>query len=125
MGCTSACWGACSLPACRVSGVTLEGGVLRIARSIGETIEAVPPSGPTTTNEAIRRIAVLGNHMPRQCGIATFTTDLSSAIALEFSSVECFVLAMNDPGRRHAYPARVRFEIAERDVASYRRAADF
>ena len=63
--------------------------------------------------------------MPRQCGIATFTTDLSSAIALEFSSVECFVLAMNDPGRRHAYPARVRFEIAESEVASYRRAADF
>lgn len=63
--------------------------------------------------------------MPRQCGIATFTTDLSSAIALESSSVECFVLAMNDPGRRHAYPARVRFEIAEGDVTSYRRAADF
>ena len=63
--------------------------------------------------------------MPRQCGIATFTTDLSAAIAGEFSSVECFVLAMNDPGRRHAYPARVRFEIAESDVASYRRAADF
>lgn len=63
--------------------------------------------------------------MPRQCGIATFTTDLSSAIGLEFPLIECFVLAMNDPGRRHAYPAQVRFEIAENDVASYRRAADF
>ena len=31
----------------------------------------------------IRRIAVLGNHLPRQCGIATFTTDLSEAIAAE------------------------------------------
>src|SRR6185503_19171546 len=76
-------------------------------------IEVVPASA-----EAIRRIALLGNHMPRQCGIATFTTDLSAAIAGEFSAVECFVLAMNDPGRRHAYPARVRFEIAESDVAS-------
>ena len=28
-----------------------------------------------------RRIAMLGNHLPRQCGIATFTTDLSGAIA--------------------------------------------
>lgn len=103
--------------------MTPAGAVLRIARSIGEVIEVVPQSAPES--DAIRRIAVLGNHMPRQCGIATFTTDLSSAIALEFSSVECFVLAMNDPGRRYAYPPRVRFEIAESDVASYRRAADF
>ncbi len=32
---------------------------------------------------------------------------------------------MNDAGTRHAYPPRVRFEVAERDLASYRRAADF
>lgn len=103
--------------------MTLARAFLRIARSIGEVIEILAQSVPE--DDAIRRIAVLGNHLPRQCGIATFTTDLSSAIALEFSSMECFVLAMNDPGRRHAYPARVRFEIAESDVASYRRAADF
>jgi glycosyltransferase involved in cell wall biosynthesis len=68
---------------------------------------------------------MLGNHLPRQCGIATFTTDLGAAIAAEDPRVECFVLAMNDPGRHHAYPERVRFEIAEGDLASYRRAADF
>jgi glycosyltransferase involved in cell wall biosynthesis len=32
---------------------------------------------------------------------------------------------MNDAGRQHAYPSRVRFEIAQGDLASYRRAADF
>src|SRR3989454_5326167 len=74
---------------------------------------------------AIRTVGVLGNHLPRQCGIATFTTHLSDAIATEYSGIDCFVLAMNDPGRHHAYPARVRFEIGEGDVASYRRAADF
>jgi glycosyltransferase involved in cell wall biosynthesis len=68
---------------------------------------------------------MLGNHLPRQCGIATFTTDLCAAIAAEHPQIECFVLAMNDPGRHHAYPERVRFEIAESDLASYRRAADF
>ena len=68
---------------------------------------------------------MLGNHLPRQCGIATFTTDLSDAIAAELPELDCFVLAMNDAGRRHAYPPRVRFEIAESDLASYRRAADF
>jgi glycosyltransferase involved in cell wall biosynthesis len=73
----------------------------------------------------IRKIAMLGSHIPRQCGIATFTTDLSDAIAAEFPALDCFVLAMNDLGKRHAYPPRVRFEIAENDLGSYRRAADF
>ena len=78
-----------------------------------------------TSAGSIRKLAMLGNHLPRQCGIATFTTDLTDAIAAECVGVDCFVLAMNDPGHRHAYPQRVRFEIAESDVASYRRAADF
>ncbi len=73
----------------------------------------------------IRTIAMLGNHLPRHCGIATFTTDLTQAIAAEMPELDCFVLAMNDPGVRHAYPPRVRFEIAEGDVSAYRRAADF
>jgi glycosyltransferase involved in cell wall biosynthesis len=73
----------------------------------------------------IRRIAILGNHLPRQCGIATFTTDLSGAVAAEFSNADCFVVAMNDAGKRYAYPPRVRFEVAESDIASYRVAADF
>jgi glycosyltransferase involved in cell wall biosynthesis len=63
--------------------------------------------------------------VPRQCGIATFTTDLSTALAGAFPELDCLVLAMNDAGRHHDYPARVRFEIAESDPASYRRAADF
>ena len=54
-----------------------------------------PPCPPST----IGKIAMLGNHAPRQCGIATFTTDLSAAIAAEFASIDCFVLAMNDPGQ--------------------------
>lgn len=74
---------------------------------------------------AIRTVAMLGNHLPRHCGIATFTTDLSEAIAQEFPKVDCFVLAMNDTGQRYTCPGRVRFEIAESDVDSYRRATDF
>ena len=77
------------------------------------------------TAGAARRIAILGNHLPRQCGIATFTTDLSDAITDEFSEIDCFVIAMNDAGRRYPYPPRVRLEIAESDIASYRRAADY
>ncbi len=74
---------------------------------------------------AIRNIAMLGNHLPRQCGIATFTSDLSDAIQREVPEVQGFVVAMNDVGMRHAYPPRVRFEIPEGDIEAYRRAADF
>jgi glycosyltransferase involved in cell wall biosynthesis len=78
-----------------------------------------------TLASSIRKVAVLGNYAPRQCGIATFTTDLTEAIAAELTEGDCFVLAMNDAGRHHLYPPRVRFEIAETDLPSYRRAADF
>ncbi|MDZ4805275.1 MAG: glycosyltransferase family 4 protein [Candidatus Eisenbacteria bacterium] len=80
---------------------------------------------PVIAPPGIQTIAMLGNHLPRHCGIATFTTDLSQTLAAEFPDLDCFVMAMNDAGRRHAYPGRVRFELAEGDVASYRRAADF
>jgi glycosyltransferase involved in cell wall biosynthesis len=73
----------------------------------------------------IKRFATLGNHLPRQCGIATFTTHLTDALLGQLPGADGFVLAMNDAGRRHAYPARVRFEIGESDLTSYRRAADF
>lgn len=73
----------------------------------------------------MNRVAILGNHLPRHCGIATFTTHLADALATALPDTDTFVLAMNDSGRRHAYPARVRFEIAEGDIGSYHRAADF
>lgn len=73
----------------------------------------------------VRKIALLGNHAPRQCGIATFTTDLAEALRTRCPELDCFVVAMNDGGRHYPYPERVRFEIAEADLASYRRAADF
>lgn len=74
---------------------------------------------------SIRHIALLGNYLPRRCGIATFTTDLTSAISEEFAGIESSVVAMNDAGKKHAYSPKVRFEIQESDLASYRRAADF
>jgi glycosyltransferase involved in cell wall biosynthesis len=73
----------------------------------------------------IRRVAMLGNHLPRQCGIATFTTHLSEAIASVAPDLDCFVLAMNDGLHKHAYPGRVRFELSDNDTGAYTRAADF
>jgi glycosyltransferase involved in cell wall biosynthesis len=71
------------------------------------------------------RIAFIGNYLPRQCGIATFTTDLSEAIAAQYPRTTCIALPVNDTEAGYAYPERVRFELAEKDVDSYYRAADF
>ena len=70
-------------------------------------------------------MAFIGNYLPRQCGIATFTTDLCEAIAEEYKGTACIALPVNDTEAGYEYPARVRFELTEKDIESYRRAADF
>jgi glycosyltransferase involved in cell wall biosynthesis len=87
----------------------------KLAVSFGLTSSASLPS----------RIAVIGNYLPRQCGIATFTTDLCNAIAREYGSAQLMAVPVNDPDSRYNYPARVRFELVEGDPSSYEDAADF
>ncbi len=77
------------------------------------------------TSSTINRIAFIGNYSPRQCGIATFTTDLCEAIAAQYAETTCIALPVNDIEAGYPYPARVRFELMEKDINSYRRAADF
>ncbi|MEA3210504.1 MAG: hypothetical protein QOE70_3561 [Chthoniobacter sp.] len=71
------------------------------------------------------RIAFVGDYLPRQCGIATFTHDLCEAVAEEFPETHCLVGAVNDRLEGYPYAPRVRFEFHEKDLESYRRAADF
>ena len=71
------------------------------------------------------RIAFLGDFPPRLCGIATFTKDLCEAVAVAAPGAECFVGAVNDRAEGYEYPGRVRFELQEKELGSYRRAADF
>jgi glycosyltransferase involved in cell wall biosynthesis len=72
---------------------------------------------------SLHRIALVGTHTPRLCGIATFTSDLADALAAAEPRADVVVAAMDDPGRRYAYPPRVTATIAEDDRASYPRAA--
>ena len=80
---------------------------------------------PNRTHSTLNRIAFIGNYLPRQCGIATFTTDLCEAVAAQYVGTTCIALPVNDIEAGYAYPSRVRFELAEKDIESYRRAADF
>jgi glycosyltransferase involved in cell wall biosynthesis len=78
----------------------------------------VKPSMPS-------RIAVIGNYLPRHCGIATFTTDLCEAISAEYGTARVLALPVNDTAQGYDYPARVRWSLTQDDVASYREAAEF
>jgi glycosyltransferase involved in cell wall biosynthesis len=70
------------------------------------------------------RIAVLGNYVPRRCGIATFTTGLCEALATRTPESQISVLAMNDRSEGYDYPPRVVFEVDERHLEDYRLAAN-
>ena len=73
----------------------------------------------------IRKIAFVGDHLPRKCGIATFTSDLLAAVAAAHPQSQCFSVSVNDIRGGYEYPQVVRFEIEEQDLSSYLRAADF
>ena len=72
----------------------------------------------------LTKIALLGSYLPRKCGIATFSSDVFSAIAAAAPNCDVQVIALNDTPQTYKYPNEVRFVI-EQEQASYRRAADF
>ncbi len=74
----------------------------------------------------IGRIAVIGNYLPRQCGIATFTTDLSQALAKELPSEENLInVAMDDIEEGYNYPPQVKFRVRQNVQSDYFWAADY
>ncbi|NQV34328.1 MAG: hypothetical protein HQ515_16660, partial [Phycisphaeraceae bacterium] len=44
--------------------------------------------------EGINSVAVIGNYLPRQCGIATFTSDLVKGLSAEAPDIHCCAVAM-------------------------------
>lgn len=102
-----------------------------------KTLELVSPrpalrDGPATARARLQsklllpsRIAVIGNYLPRHCGIATFTTDLCAAISTECGSARLLALPVNDTEEGYDYPDRVRWSLTQDDVKSYQEAAEF
>src|SRR3974377_2019780 len=76
-------------------------------------------------NSKVRKIAFVGDHLPRKCGIATFTSDLLAAVATAYPQSHSFSVSVTDIKGGYEYPDVVRFEIEEQDLPSYLRAADF
>ncbi len=72
----------------------------------------------------LKRIAIVGNYLPRRCGIATFTTHLVSALKLYDPNVQIDVIVMNE-GEACSYPLEVKLVIDRSDFEAYAKAAEF
>src|SRR5271170_4671736 len=105
----------------------LREGILELVGPRALMPEAVAVIRPRSQSKASlpSRIAVIGNYLPRQCGIATFTTDLCAAISAEYGNARLLALPVNDTEQGYDYPARVRWSLAQDDMKSYQEAAEF
>jgi glycosyltransferase involved in cell wall biosynthesis len=73
----------------------------------------------------LQSVAFIGNHLPRRCGIATFTHDLHRAVSTARRKLETCVVAMTDQGHTYDYPPAVRFQIHDETIGEYVQAAEF
>jgi glycosyltransferase involved in cell wall biosynthesis len=74
----------------------------------------------------LNSIAVIGNYLPRHCGIATFTTDLCNALGGVLGKTgQVLALAMDDIDGGYDYPERVKFQLRSKVQGDYLRAAEF
>ena len=81
-------------------------------------------TGVQPENKVLESIVFIGNHLPRLCGIATFTTHLLESIAQKSPDSDCWAVAMNDRPDGYAYPDEVRLEINQSQLKDYSMVAD-
>ena len=79
--------------------------------------------GRAVAETQINKLALIGNFLPRQCGLATFTTDVFQAMRARFPEIAVDVYAMDDHPGRYAYPPEVTCAIPEQDLSAYLAAA--
>jgi glycosyltransferase involved in cell wall biosynthesis len=74
------------------------------------------------SNAPVRHLALIGNSLPRKCGIATFTSHVADALRKRFPGMALDHYAIDD-GSGVEYPPEIR-TIAADDPASFRDAAE-
>jgi hypothetical protein len=97
-----------------VANIMLPKAIIEIVAPRSPTLHGLSPArGRSQSKPSLpTRIAVIGNYLPRHCGIATFTTDLCEAISSEYGSARLLALPVNDTEQGYDYPARVRWSLA-------------
>ena len=67
----------------------------------------------------IQHLALIGNFLPRKCGLATFTTDTYNALKRRYPELKLDVYAMDDHPGRYDYPPAVTASIPQDDRGAY------
>ncbi|MDR7665532.1 glycosyltransferase family 4 protein [Methanosarcina sp. Z-7115] len=71
------------------------------------------------------KVLFIGTYVPKECGIATFTSDLLNSVSGENNDVHCEVIALSDPSETYNYPEEVVFQIQKEKLEDYYLAADY
>src|SRR5580700_8662513 len=89
------------------------------------TVGSVEPRLVADADHAakVRRLAFIGNSLPRQCGIATFTNDLRRSVRGARPDLHTSIVAMVDPGQVYEFPRSVCLSVREDRIDDYRRTA--
>jgi glycosyltransferase involved in cell wall biosynthesis len=74
---------------------------------------------PFMTGSGIKHLALIGNFLPRKCGLATYTTDTYHALKQRYPELRVDVYAMDDHPGRYDYPAAVTAAIPQNERAAY------
>ncbi|GAB3497634.1 glycosyltransferase family 4 protein [Spirosoma knui] len=72
-----------------------------------------------------KNVAFIGDYLPRQCGIATFTSDLFKSYNSFIPESKPLVVSVNDVAEGYDYPSEVRYDFYQHDQEAYRKAAEF
>jgi hypothetical protein len=70
------------------------------------------------------RIVFVTSHLPRRCGIATFSHDLMAAVKVADPSAKCQVAAIDESIEVRPYGREVRWRIRQGDARNYSAAAE-
>ena len=68
----------------------MAGSPIRMGKATGK------PKGRSEFCTPLTKVALLGNYIPRRCGLATFTADLHAGMATRYPQLQCPVVAVND-----------------------------
>ncbi|QJW92388.1 glycosyltransferase [Spirosoma taeanense] len=79
----------------------------------------------TVWNRNPKNVAFIGDYLPRQCGIATFTSDLYKSYDSFIPDSRAMVVSVNDTPDGYNYPNEVRYDFYQHDQEAYRKAAEF
>jgi len=71
------------------------------------------------------RVIYVGTYIPRECGIATYTKDLTTAINILNPHYLAEIVAINEPDGHYDYPWEVKYRIEQEEPKSYIDAASY